>query len=73
MPSLLILPLRTETLRESLEARDLTERLVATLSPTSVASVALADQSRSFQTKAPQSRNVGIQDRLQGRLTQQRR
>jgi AraC-like DNA-binding protein/TolB-like protein len=70
MPSLLILPLRTETLRESLEARDLTERLAATLSRTSVASVALADQSRSFSTRAPQPRNAGIEYCLLGRLTQ---
>jgi adenylate cyclase len=69
-PSLLILPLRTETLRESLEARDLTERLAATLSRTSVASVALANQSHSFQAKAPQPRKAGTQYCLLGRLTQ---
>src|ERR1700722_4003594 len=33
-PSLLILPLRTESLQEGLQARDLTERLAATLSRT---------------------------------------
>ena len=36
-PSLLILPWRTETLREELEARDLTERLAATLSRMGIA------------------------------------
>jgi AraC-like DNA-binding protein len=69
-PSLLILPLRTESLQEGLQARDLTERLAATLSRTSVASVALADQSRAFSTKAPQPRNAGIEYCLLGRLTQ---
>ena len=45
-PSLLILPLRTETLQEGLEARDLTERLAATLSRMRVAPVSLAHPSR---------------------------
>ncbi len=68
-PSLLILPLRTDTLREGLEARDLTELLAATLSHTSVASVTLADPSRSIQPEAPQPRNAGVQYCLLGRLT----
>jgi AraC-like DNA-binding protein len=41
-PSLLILPLRTATLHEGLEARDLTERLAAAMSRMGIASVALA-------------------------------
>ena len=50
-PSLLILPLRTETLQERMEARDLAERLAATLPRMRVASVALAS--------APHSRSDG--------------
>jgi AraC-like DNA-binding protein/TolB-like protein len=69
-PSLLILPLRTETLQERLEARDLSERLAATLSRMRVASVALANTSHSLPMNAPQPRNVGTQYRLLGRLTQ---
>src|ERR1700722_13819999 len=40
-PSLVILPLSTESLLERLQARDMSERIAATLSRTSVASVAL--------------------------------
>jgi hypothetical protein len=60
-PSLVILPLRTETLQESVEARDLTERLAATLSRIRIASVALADPSRISSMNAPQPRNAGIE------------
>jgi AraC-like DNA-binding protein/TolB-like protein len=67
-PSLLILPLRTETLQESLEARDLTERLAATLSRIRVATVALAHPSRAVSVNAPQPRNAGTQYCLLGRL-----
>lgn len=69
-PSLLILPLRTETLQESLEARDLTERLAATLSRIRVAAVALAHPSHPVSLRAPQPRNAGTQYCLRGRLTQ---
>ena len=58
-PTLLILPLRTETLRESLEARDLTERLGATLSRMRIASVTLPHPSRCLAMNAPQPRNAG--------------
>ena len=68
-PSLLILPLRTETLQESLEARDLSERLAATLSRMRIASVALAHPSRSLAMNAPQPRDAGTQYCLLGRLT----
>ena len=68
-PSLLILPLRTETLKESLEARDLTERLTATLSRIRVASVTLAHPSRAVSASAPLPRNAGTQYCLLGRLT----
>ena len=62
-PSLLILPLRTETLQERLEARDLTEQLAATLSRMRIASVALAHPlHRPISLNAPQSRNAGSQD-----------
>jgi AraC-like DNA-binding protein/TolB-like protein len=68
-PSLLILQLRTETLQESREARDLTERLSATLSRMGMASVALASPSRSLSMNAAQPRNAGTQYCLMGRLT----
>ena len=68
-PSLLILPWRSETLQEDLEARDLTERLAATLSRIRVASVALAHPSHRPSIKAPQPRNAGTQYCLLGRLT----
>jgi AraC-like DNA-binding protein/TolB-like protein len=70
-PSLLILPLRTETLRENLEARDLTERLAATLSRMRIASVALAHPSRAYSAITPQPRNAGAQYCLLGRLMHQ--
>jgi AraC-like DNA-binding protein/Flp pilus assembly protein TadD len=69
-PSLLILPLRTETLRESLEARDLGERLAAALSRTQAASVRLAHPSHCVAMKAPQPRNAGNEYCLLGRLIQ---
>ena len=68
-PSLLIMPLRTETLQESHEARDLTERLAATLSRIRVAAVALAHPSRTVSDHASQPRNAGTQYCLLGRLT----
>jgi AraC-like DNA-binding protein len=46
-PCLLILPLRTETPEETLQARDLTERIAAALSRMHVAMVRLADPSHS--------------------------
>ena len=69
-PSLLILPLRTETLQESLEARDLSERLAATLSRMRIASVTLAHPSRCLAMNALQPRNAGTEYCLLGRLTQ---
>ena len=69
-PSLLLLPLRTETLRESGEARDLTERLAATLSRMSIATVILAHPSSAYPVPARQPRNAGTQYCLLGRLTQ---
>jgi AraC-like DNA-binding protein len=69
-PSLLILPLRTETLQESLEARDLGERLAATLSRMNVASVRLAPPSHCRVTNASQPRNAGTEYCLVGRLIQ---
>jgi AraC-like DNA-binding protein len=69
-PSLLILPLRTETLRESLDARDLSERLAATLSRMRIASVALVHPSHAHAMNTPQPRNAGMQFCLLGRLTQ---
>jgi AraC-like DNA-binding protein/tetratricopeptide (TPR) repeat protein len=69
MPSLLILPLRTETLQERIEARDLTERLAATLSPIRFATVALAPaSSRPVSVSAPQPRHASTQYCLLGRL-----
>lgn len=69
-PSLIVLPLSTETLKESLEARDLTEQLAAALSRMRVAAVTLAHPSRRFTTIAPQPRNAGTQYCLTGRLMQ---
>jgi TolB-like protein len=69
-PSLLILPLRTQTLQESLEARDLGERLAATLSRMHVASVHLAPASHCPAMKTPQRRNAGAEYCLLGRLIQ---
>jgi AraC-like DNA-binding protein/TolB-like protein len=67
-PCLLILPLRTETPQETLQARDLTERLAAALSRMHVASVRLADPSRSLAKYAPQSRNASAEYCLVGRF-----
>jgi AraC-like DNA-binding protein/TolB-like protein len=69
-PSLLILPLRTETLWESLQARDLCERLAATLSRMQVASVSLAHPSHCRAMNGPQPRNAGTEYGLLGRLIQ---
>jgi TolB-like protein len=69
-PTLVILPLRTETLQESAEARDLTERLAATLSQMRIASVTLAHSSRITSVQTPQPRNAGTEYCLLGRLTQ---
>ena len=67
---MIILPLSTETLKERLEARDLTEQLAATLSRMRVAAVTLAHPSGRFTTNAPQLRNAGMQYCLVGRLMQ---
>ncbi len=71
-PSLLVFPLRTETLQESREARDLTERLAASLSQMRIATVALVHPCRtqSMNAHQPQPRNAGAQYRLLGRLVQ---
>ena len=68
-PSLLILPLRTATSHESLQARDLTERLAAALSRMGIASVSLAHPSHTASVDAPQSRNMRTDYCLAGRLT----
>jgi TolB-like protein len=68
-PSLLVLSLRTETLQECREARDLTERLGATLSRMRIATVTLAHPSHTPSMKAPRPRNAGTQYALLGRLT----
>jgi AraC-like DNA-binding protein/TolB-like protein/tetratricopeptide (TPR) repeat protein len=54
-PTLLVMPLRTETLQEQFEARDLSERLGATLSCMRIATVTLVHPSRapSFNAKRP--------------------
>ncbi len=70
MPSLVVLPLSTETLKESQEARHLTEQLVAVLSRMRVGAVSLAHPSRPFTMRAPRPRNVGTQYCLMGRLIQ---
>jgi adenylate cyclase len=70
MPSLVVLPLSTETLKESREARHLTEQLAATLSRMRVGSVTLVHPSRRSTTHSPRPRNAGMQYCLTGRLTQ---
>ena len=71
-PSLMILPLRTETLRESRDARDLTERLAATLSGMRAATVSLVHPSRAqmMVPRRPSTQNAGSEYYLLGRLTQ---
>jgi AraC-like DNA-binding protein/TolB-like protein len=69
-PSLVIVPLFTETLKENQEARQLTEQLAAALSRMRVGAVTLAHSSRPFTTHAPRPRNAGTQYCLTGRLTQ---
>ena len=69
-PSLVVLPLATETLKESQEARHLTEQLAAVLSRMRVGTVTLAHPARPFTTHAPRPRNAGTQYCLTGRLTQ---
>ena len=69
-PSLIVLPLFTETLKEGIEARDLSEQLAAALSRMRVAAVTLAHPSRRFTTNAPRPRNAGTQYCLTGRLMQ---
>jgi AraC-like DNA-binding protein/TolB-like protein len=69
-PSLLILPLHAETLREKSEARELTERIAATLSRMRVVSVKLADPWHPASMKMPRPKDVGARYCLVGRLTQ---
>jgi len=68
-PSLLILPLHTETFQEKSEARDLTERIAAALSRMRIVSVKLADPSHGPSMKMPRTRDVGAGFCLLGRLT----
>jgi adenylate cyclase len=77
-PALLVMPLRTETLQEQFEARDLMERLGATLSRMRIATVTLVHPSRAPPPRAPsfsapsfgvgRQRNGGTQFALMGRL-----
>jgi AraC-like DNA-binding protein/TolB-like protein len=69
-PSLIILPMCTETLRENLEARDLTEQLAAALSRMRLAAVTLARPSHPVSMNGPRPRNAGTQYCLRSRLTQ---
>ena len=59
-----------ETLQESLQARDLTEQLAATLAHVRVASVVLAHPSSPVSMNVPQPRNTGARYCLLGRLKQ---
>jgi AraC-like DNA-binding protein/tetratricopeptide (TPR) repeat protein len=70
-PSLRIMPFRSETLQEALQARDLAERLAATLSRMRVARVTLATSPRTAAALQPQPRNRGLEYCLLGRLSQQ--
>jgi AraC-like DNA-binding protein/tetratricopeptide (TPR) repeat protein len=67
-PALLILPFRTETLQEGIEARDLTERLGATLSRMRIATVTLVPSSRALSFRATRQRDGSTRYALTGRL-----
>jgi len=67
-PALLVMPLRTETLQEQFEARDLMERLGATLSRMRIATVTLVHPSRAPSFSAGRQRVGGTQYALMGRL-----
>ncbi len=67
-PALLVLPFRAENLQEELEARDLAERLGATLSRMRIASVTLVHPSRALSFSAQRQWNGGTQYALIGRL-----
>ncbi len=72
-PVLLVMPLRTETLQEQFEARDLMERLGATLSLMRIATVTLVHPSRAPSFSAPsfsvgRQRDGGTRYALMGRL-----
>jgi AraC-like DNA-binding protein len=69
-PSLLIVPLYAETLREKSEARELTEQITVTLSRMRLVSVKLADPCHAASMEAPRPRNVDARYCLLGRLTQ---
>jgi AraC-like DNA-binding protein len=71
-PSLIILPLRTETLQERQIAQELMEQLAATISRTSVASVTFADPTVAIlrrTVRSPQER-MNAEYCLHGRLVQ---
>jgi AraC-like DNA-binding protein len=67
-PALLVVPLRTETLQEHLEARDLMERLGATLSRMRIATVTLGYPSRAQSFGSGRRRDGGAHYALMGRL-----
>jgi AraC-like DNA-binding protein len=67
-PVLLVVPFRTETLQEHVEARDLMERLGATLSRMRIATVTLVHPSRAPSFSAGRQRDGGTQYALMGRL-----
>ncbi len=67
-PALLVMPLRTETLQEQFEARDLMERLGATLSRMRIATVTLVHPSRAPSFSAGRQRDGGTQYAVMGRL-----
>jgi AraC-like DNA-binding protein len=67
-PALLVMPLRTETLQEQFEARDLMERLGATLSRMRIATVTLVHPSRAPLSGVGRQRDGGAQYALMGRL-----
>ena len=71
-PSLIILPLRTETLQERHIAQELMEQLAATISRTSVASVTFADPTVSIRRRTVRSprERATAEYCLNGRLVQ---
>jgi AraC-like DNA-binding protein/tetratricopeptide (TPR) repeat protein len=67
-PALLVVPFRTETLPEQSEARDLMERLGATLSRMRIATVTLVHPSRALSLGTGHQREGGTRYAVMGRL-----
>jgi adenylate cyclase len=67
-PLLLLAPFRTETVEEELEARDLLERLCATLSRVQLANVTMLHRAPDLLPGGRRQRDTGLQYALMGRV-----